>query len=74
MQVDAGRRLRWITPCKSKAQLGVDTSQPLPELRSSSTRYGVVETRCIASLLRLARSYPTQTPSGVNRQCTKNTA
>jgi hypothetical protein len=49
-QVDAGRRSRWITPCKPQAQLG-DTGYPsVSELRRSSTRCGVVETRCIASL------------------------
>jgi hypothetical protein len=45
LQTDAGRRLRWITPCKPQAQLGgrdamhrVSTASSLPELRSSSTR------------------------------------
>jgi hypothetical protein len=41
LQVDAGRRLIWITPCKPQAQLGVETAPSLPELRSSSTHYGV---------------------------------
>jgi hypothetical protein len=41
LQVDAGRRLIWITPCKPKAQLGDMYSPPISELRSSSTRYGV---------------------------------
>jgi hypothetical protein len=54
LQVDAGRRLSWITPCKPQAQHGVETAPSLPELRSSSTRYGVVETWHAASLPRAA--------------------
>jgi hypothetical protein len=54
LQGDAGRRLIWITPCKPQAQLGVETAPSLPELRSSSTRYGVVETWHAASLPRAA--------------------
>jgi hypothetical protein len=47
---NAVRRLMWITPCKPQAQLGVETqclaslrciASLLPELRSSSTHYGV---------------------------------
>jgi hypothetical protein len=34
---DAVRRLTWITPCKPQAQLGVEGTLPLSELRSSST-------------------------------------
>jgi hypothetical protein len=51
---DAGRRLIWITPCKPQAQLGVETASSLPELRSSSTHDGVVETWHAASLPRAA--------------------
>jgi hypothetical protein len=54
LQVDAGRRLIWITPCKPQAQLGVETASALLELRSSSTHYGVVETWHAASLPRAA--------------------
>jgi hypothetical protein len=39
---DAGRCPMWITPCKPKAQLGVSHPR-LSELRSRSTRFGVVE-------------------------------
>jgi hypothetical protein len=49
LQVDAGRSPKWITPCKRSAARGMDGSLVL-ELRSCSTRYGIVETRCIASL------------------------
>jgi hypothetical protein len=49
LQVDAGRRPRWITPCKRSAARGMGYLSG-SELRSSSTRSGVVETRCIASL------------------------
>ncbi|MDR1339030.1 MAG: hypothetical protein LBK58_03120 [Prevotellaceae bacterium] len=38
----AGRRSMSITPCKPKAQPGED-ARSLPELRNSSTPYGVVE-------------------------------
>jgi hypothetical protein len=41
LQVDAGRRPGWITPCKPQAQLEVETAPSLPELRSSSIPYGV---------------------------------
>jgi hypothetical protein len=51
LQVDAGRRLIWITPGATRGGYG---SPPSSELRSSSTRYGVVETQCIASLPRVA--------------------
>jgi hypothetical protein len=48
----------WITPCKpersSGAARGRDNAFSLPELRSSSTRYGVVETWHAASLPRAA--------------------
>jgi hypothetical protein len=37
----AARHLRLITPAASGAQPGVETTLPLPELRSSSTPYGV---------------------------------
>jgi hypothetical protein len=47
LQVDAGRRQIWITPCKPQAQLGVETVPSLPELRSSSTRYGVEGAICM---------------------------
>jgi len=36
----AGRRATWITPCKRSAARGNKTI-PAPELRRSSTRYGV---------------------------------
>jgi hypothetical protein len=41
LQVDAGRRPRWITPCKPQAQLGDMDNPPISELRSSSTLYEV---------------------------------
>jgi hypothetical protein len=37
LQVDAGRRLTWITPCKPQAQLRVETGHALSLLRSSRT-------------------------------------
>ncbi|MDR1115783.1 MAG: hypothetical protein LBL33_06520 [Tannerella sp.] len=48
----------------------------LLELRSSSTRSGVEErgSLCPGLRLQLARDYPNQTPSGVNRKYTKSTA
>jgi hypothetical protein len=53
LQVDAGRRPRWITPCKRSVARGMGYLSG-SELRSSSTRSGVVETRCITSLPRAA--------------------
>ena len=37
----AGRRIRWITPCKRSAARGRTVLPVSPELRRSSTRYGV---------------------------------
>ena len=45
----AGRRIMWITPCKRSAARGKMVSSVLPELRRSSTRYGV---ECVESLYR----------------------
>jgi hypothetical protein len=73
LSVDAGRRPRWITPCKLQAQLGLqlhppctncEAVQPAPGLRR-----GVRSTPSCASL---ARGYPPWTPSGVNLQCTRS--
>jgi hypothetical protein len=70
LQPDAGRRLMWITPGATR---GMETIPHCREMRSSSTRYGVVGER----LLRhpgLHRGYPPWTPSGVNLQRTKSPA
>ena len=42
----AGRRMMWITPCKRSAARGMTVSPTLPELRRSSTRYGVEGVEC----------------------------
>jgi hypothetical protein len=56
LQVDAGRRPRWITPCKPQAQLGAWASSCIRTAKQfNPLRYGIVETRCIASLLGVIR-------------------
>ena len=49
----AGRRIRWITPCKRSAARGKAVSPASPELRRSSTRYGV-ERGVVVSIPRAA--------------------
>jgi hypothetical protein len=44
LQPDAGRRLMWITPGATR---GMETTPHCRELRSSSTRYGVVGDRLL---------------------------
>ena len=62
----AGRRIMWITPCKRSAARGKTISPAIPELRRSSTRYGVegVEDFRYPELrLQLARGYPHSRPT-----------
>jgi len=57
----AGRRIMWITPCKRSAARGLQDAPGTPELRSSSTRYGVGDVEDCHNpelRLRLARGYP----------------
>ena len=62
----AGRRISWITPCKRSAARGRAMFPATPELRRSSTHYGVegVGVSCYPELrLRLAWGYPHVRPT-----------
>ena len=62
----AGRRIMRITPCKQSAARGKTPSPATPELRSSSTRYGVEgveDCRRPELRLRLVRGYPRSRPT-----------
>ena len=62
----AGRRISRITPCKRSAARGKTISPATPELRRSSTRYGVEDvedSRYPELRLRLARGYPRSRPT-----------
>jgi hypothetical protein len=77
LQFDAGWRPAWITPCKPKAQPGVETALPLHELRSCSTATQLPECRLRIpratpfTSFGVARGYPYWTPYGVGPECTK---
>ena len=67
----AERRIMLITPCKRSAARGEKPTPSYPELRSSSTRYGVKAGVCshaiTPSYASLARGYQHLSPSGTGK-------